>query len=255
MAPSSMRWSWIALGAGAYVAFAIASLPAATAYHWFAPEQLRLAGISGTAWSGSAELGSVPGLAMRELRWRLNPGALLLGRVTGRFEARLADGFVTTNATATASRVRFEDARAGATLATLSRLLPLGDARAELGLSLDELVLADGWPVDAVGTARIGGLAVPPLLDASGQLIEIGSFAVTLTGSGGQGLVGTVDDTSGPLEVADGVLSLGADRRYALRGRVRARSEASEELVRGVEMMTGEPDVDGLRPFEFLGSL
>lgn len=253
-----MRWSWIALGAGAYLAFTLATVPASTAYHWLAPDALRLSGISGTVWSGSAALGSVPGLPLRDVSWRLSAGPLLLGRLSGELEARLAEGFVNTSVNATPSRVQLENARASTQLATIRDVLPLpiGDAAAELSLSLERFVLVDDWPVNAVGTVRIGRLVVPPLISASeGPLVDVGSFTIELTDSGGDGLVGTVRDDGGPLEIAEGTLRLGTDRRYELSGLVRPRASASEELVQGVGMMTGEPDADGLHAFEFTGSL
>lgn len=251
-----MRRSWIALGAGAYIAFALASFPAAVAYHWFAPEALRLSGISGTAWSGSAALGSVPGLALTDLRFSLSAPSLLLGRLAGRLEARLDDGFVDAGAVATFGRLRLEGVQVSTRVATLAGFVPIGDARGALSISLDELVLVDGWPVNAIGSVRIGQLAVPPLVSTRGTgLVEIGSFTIELMDSGGQGIVGTLDDTGGPLEVVDGTLTLDLDRRYELRGLVRARENASEELVQGVTMMTREPNADGLRPFDFPGSL
>lgn len=258
MAVKTMRWSWVALGAGAYLAFAVASFPATTAYHWFAPDELRLSGISGTAWSGRAELGSVPGLPLRDVHWRLSAGSLLIARLAGNFEARLADGFVNARAVATLSRLRLENVRASTRLATLRDILPLpiGDAQAELGLSLDRFVLDDGWPVNAVGTLRIGGLAVPPLLDAGGGgLIDVGNFTIEFADSGNQGLVGTLDDDGGPLEIADGMLELGLDRRYLVSGLARTRPDAADPLVQGVTMMTSEPNAEGWRRFEFPGSL
>lgn len=252
----SLRLSWIALGAGAYLAFAIATLPAATAYHWFGPEPLRLSGLAGTIWSGSADLGSAEGLTFRDLRWNLHAGALLLGRLSADVEARLADGFVSTSLSAGVERARFRNLQATTRVATLSGLLPLGDARGNLSVSLDALELADGWPVNAVGTVRLAELAVPPLLSTSGgELVEIGSFSIELTDSGGQGIMGSFRDTAGPLEVTNGSLRLGLDRSYELRAQVRARAAASDELMQGVNLMTGEPGVEGMRPFEFSGSL
>lgn len=252
-----MRWSWIALGAGAYIAFAVASFPASTAYHWFAPAELRLSGVSGTAWSGGAALGSVPGLPMRDVRWNVSARSLLLGRVSAELEARLADGFVSTRAIASPSRVRLEDVRASTSLTTLSGLaLPVGDARAQLSLSLDEFVLVDGWPVNAIGTLRIADLAVPPLFTTSGtRLIALGSFVVELVDTEGSGIVGTLRDDGGPLEVTNGELRLDPDRSFVLRGLARTRSSASQALVDGVENMMPEPNADGMRPFEIPGSL
>jgi hypothetical protein len=74
------KWSWIALGAGAYAAFVVATFPAATAYRWLAPPEVRLASVDGTVWSGTAALGSMPGLPLRDIRWNLSALPLLLGR-------------------------------------------------------------------------------------------------------------------------------------------------------------------------------
>lgn len=254
-----MRWSWIALGAGAYLAFTLATLPAATAYHWLAPEPLRLSGFSGTVWSGGAALGSVPGLAFREARWNLRPAALLLGRLEGDFEARLADGFVSTHAVARPGRVVLEDVQGSTNLSTLRGLLPLaGDATARLSVQFDRFVVVDGWPVNALGTLRIGTLAVPPFtgLDGGGSgLIEVGSFALEFSDTDDEGLMATVTDTGGPLEVTESQLSLGPDRRYLLRGLARPRDNAAPELVQGLEFLASGTGPGGAHQFEFEGSL
>jgi hypothetical protein len=52
-------WHWVALGIGAYFAFAVSSFPAGTAYAWFAPAGLQLDGLEGTLWSGRAAAGNV----------------------------------------------------------------------------------------------------------------------------------------------------------------------------------------------------
>lgn len=254
-----MRWSWIALGAGAYLAFTLATLPAATAYHWLAPGPLRLSGLSGTAWSGGAALGSVPGLAFREARWSLEPAALLLGRLEADFEAQLADGFVSTRAIARPGRVVLEDVQASTNISTLRGLLPFaGDAAARLSARFDRFVIVDGWPVNAVGTLRIGELAVPPFTGLGGGspgLIDIGSFVLEFSDTDDAGLMATVADTGGPLEVTEAQLSLGPDRRYLLRGLARPRASASSELVQGLEFLASGSGPEGGHRFEFEGSL
>src|SRR5690606_26175100 len=93
------RYAWIALGLGAYIAFALSTFPAAAAYRWFAPPELRLAGVEGTVWSGRAALASAGDFPMRDLRWNIDAPPLLLGRVVGRARAALAEGFVETEVT------------------------------------------------------------------------------------------------------------------------------------------------------------
>jgi len=249
------RVSWLALGIGAYLAFTIALFPASTAYRWFAPPELRLAAISGTVWSGGAALGSIPGLPLRDVRWDLDAWPLVLGRLTGDFEARLADGFVSGRVSASASRVRFADLQASTSLPTLRELLPLNDTRGLVSISLEELELRDAWPVNALGNLRLGQLEVAPLLPTAGAgLIPLGNYEVLFLDSDGQGIRAQLQDTGGPLD-ASGMLTLSLDRSYSLEGLVRARPDAPSELAQGLAIMTGEPDAEGRRPFALTGSL
>lgn len=249
------RLAWLALGLGAYLAFVISLFPAATAYRWFAPPALRLAGITGTIWRGGAALGSVPGLPLSDLRWDLDIWPLFVGRLAGEFEARLADGFVNGRVSASSSRLDFTDLQASTTLLTLRGLLPLNDTQGLISVSLSRLELREGWPVSAIGILRIGQLEVAPLIPTGGpELIALGNYEARFVDNDGQGIRAELGDTGGPLE-ASGVLSLGLDRTYALEGAVRARVDAPEMLTQGLAIMTGEPDAEGRRPFTLTGSL
>jgi hypothetical protein len=249
------RWSWLALGLGAYLAFTLSFFPAATAYRWFAPDELRLSAITGTVWSGGAALGSIPGLPMRDLRWNLGAWSLLALRASGDFEARLADGFIRSRFSASRTSIALDALQASTSLPTLSGLLPLNDTQGLVSVDLERLELRDGWPVELLGLLRINNLQVVPLLPTQSQgLIELGNYEVQFIDTGGQGLIGDLRDTGGPLETS-GRLALGLDRTYTLEGVIRAREEASSDLVQGLQFMTGEPDPEGQRPFSFTGSL
>lgn len=249
------KWSWLALGAGAYLAFVIASFPAAVAYRWLAPPELRLAAVDGTVWSGTAALGSVPGLPLRDIRWTLSAWPLVLGRAAASFEARLADGFVRGDAVATMSRVVLSNLQTSTRLQTLAGLLPVSDTGGLVSVDVSEIELEDGWPVRLLGTLRVSELEVAPLLPTqSGGLIALGSYEIDFVEAAEGELQGSLVDRGGPLEVS-GRIALGLDRSYVLEGLVRARPEASEDLVRGLEIMTGEPDSQGRRPFNLTGSL
>lgn len=249
------KGSWIALGIGAYLAFVIATFPADVAYRWFAPPELRLAAISGTVWSGSAALGSVAGLSMRDVLWNVSAWPLVLGRASGRFEARLADGFARGEASATMSRIVLRNVQASTPLQALVGLLPLHDTSGQVSVDLPRLELERGWPVRVVGTLRVNELEVAPLLPTqAGGPIPLGSYEIEFVDADGDGVQGRVTDRGGPLEV-NGRVALGADRGYELEAHVSARPEASQDLVRGLEIMTGEPDASGRRPFNMSGSL
>lgn len=249
------RWSWIALGAGAYLAFLLATFPASAAYRWFAPPELRMSGVAGTVWSGSASLASMNGLPLRDLRWNLSAWPLLLGRAHAVFETRLEDGFVRGESVATVSYIALRNLQVSTRLQTLAALLPVQDTRGAVSLDVTSLVIEDGWPVELVGLARAAQIEVAPLFPTqNGGLILLGSYEVEFAPTDSGRISGRVRDSGGPLEVS-GTVMVDADRSYVLEGVVRPRSEASPDIVRGLEFMTGEPDESGWRSFSLTGSL
>lgn len=249
------KLSWLALGFGAYLAFAVATVPAATAYRWFAPDMLRLSGLSGTVWSGGAALGSLPGLPLHDLRWRLEGWPLLRGHLSGNVEARLAEGFVSADAVVAPSAIRLRNVRASTSLPVLRSLLPILGTQGMVSLALDQLRLRDGFVDGVMGTLRLNDLRVPPLMAPQGAgLIPLGNYEVQFHDSENTAVAATIHDAGGPLEV-DASLTLTRGRAYTLEGRLRARPDASNELVQGLDLMTSEPDADGFRSFMLDGSL
>lgn len=241
---------WIALGAGAYLVFAIALFPADVAHRWFAPDEFRLSGVQGTVWSGSAALGSAGPLGFHGIQWQVRPWTVLLARPGGSFETGFGDGFLQADVRAGPGAVSLTAVRAGFSLSALASALPIAGISGQVSLELAELIVRDGWPTSAEGELRLGRITVPPLV--GNDPIVLGNYNVTL--SGGDGLQGLFEDRGGPLQVR-GSASLTAAGQYEVEGVVRARPEANAALTRGVELLTGDPDDAGLRAFSFTGSL
>lgn len=249
------RWSWAALGLGAYVAFTLAMFPAGTALRWLAPPDVAFAGVAGTLWSGSAASCSFAGFTAESLRWRVRPAAFLLGRVSADVEARIPDGFIAGNITASPGTVRFGNLRGATSLPALAALLPVRGMRGQASVQLETLVLEDGWPTQAVGEVRLAGLEVTPLIpDGSGALLPLGDYTLTLLPSSAGEIAATVVDNGGPLEV-EGTLRLDAARTYTIDALVKPRPNAPEMLVEGLAFMTTEPNAEGRRRLNLTGSL
>lgn len=250
----SSRFPLLALGVGAYLAFAIASFPASIATRWFAPDPLALAGTEGTIWRGTVDYGGFDGLAFSDLRWQLHPAALLTGRLSLSLEARLNDGFVRTGLTVSGGRIRVRDLSGTTNLATLDGALPLTGVHGNVSLQLDELELVDGWPVAATGTVRVANLSAPPVIPVPGiTSVALGNYSARLTTSGQAGIAAIVNDDGGPLEL-EGRADLGNDRTYSLAARIRPRADATLELVEGLKIMA-PPGPDGWHSIEFGGPL
>lgn len=249
------RWSWLAVGIGAYIAFTLATFPAGVALRWFAPPGVTFAGVAGTLWSGSAATCTVQGFTVQALRWRLRPASLLLGRVAANVDARIPDGFVRGDVIASASSVRFSDLTGATSLPALQSVLPVRGLRGQASVALESLVLENGWPAVAVGQIKLGKLESLPLIpDGQGAYVPLGDYTVTLVEAPEGELAATFVDNGGPLEV-QGTAKLDDRRNYSIDALVEPRAGAPEMLVKGLDIMAAEPDAEGRRRLNLTGSL
>jgi len=246
----------IALGVATFLAVAIMRLPAAIAYRWFAPPDVRLAAVAGTVWQGSAAQGAVGGIAFSDLSWRLNPLALLTGKLALIVDGvRIGNGSARAQLTASGSEADITVVDLLMDLEPFRNVLALGDVRGQVSTRELHVRIVEGWPVAAEGDVRIGGLAVPPLIPVAGvQRVELGNFRAEFTANDSPGIVTLINDEGGPLELT-GSFRLTPDRAYELDTRIRPRSDASDVLVQGLELVSGEPDADGWRRFRQPGTL
>ena len=245
------RWSWLALGVGAYLAFALSTFPAGTAVRWFVPPPVALNGIQGTVWSGSAANGAIGGLPVQDVRWHVRPWTLLTGRVGANVEARLADGFLNTGITASTSRVQFNDLRGGTSLATVALMLPVRGMRGQASVALSSLELENGWPARILGELKLAALEVP---NGNSNSLPLGDYTVTFGEAPARSIAARFVDNGGPLEVA-GTLVVGPAREYTFDALIKPRNGASKDLVDGLNIMTADPDSDGRHRLTLTGSL
>lgn len=243
--------SWkgpLVAGAATLVVGLVVTLPARVVHGWFAPPALKLAGIEGTAWDGSATEATVGGAYLRNLSWSFRPLALFTGKLGYRLEAEPAGGFLETDvAVAATGNVNIATLRAALPLAVLQGALPLGDVSGNVTLSLANVELVDGWPTRIEGSAGVAGLLVRPLAPS-----PLGDFRAEFQTADGN-VVGAVEDLRGMLDVV-ATLTLTPERGYALVGRVGPTASASDAVVSQLRFL-GTADERGLREFRIEGSL
>lgn len=245
------RWSWLALGVGAYLAFALSTFPAGTAVSWFVPAPVALNGIQGTVWSGSAASGTIGGLPVQDVRWHVRAWTLLTGRVGANVEARLADGFLNTGLTASTSRVQFNDLRGGTSLATVALMLPVRGMRGQASFALSSLELENGWPAHILGELKLAALEIA---NGNSNPVPLGDYTVTFGEAPERSIAARFVDNGGPLEVA-GTLVVSPAREYTFDALIKPRDGAPQQLVDGLNVMTAEPNSDGRRRLTLTGSL
>jgi hypothetical protein len=137
------------------------------------------------------------------------------------------------------NKLTLSGARASVSLASLDAFLPLNGVVGNLSLALDEIELIDGWPAAVTGTARVTGLAGPPLFPVQGvSILQLGDFFARLQSIGEGEIVASVNDEGGPLELTDGQVSLRPDRSYRLAATIKPRADAHRVLVEGLQILS-----------------
>jgi len=222
--------------------------PARIAYRWMPPPLLKVSGISGTVWHGSAAEGMAGHVYVSNLSWRFRPLALLRGKLAAVVSAESAFGFLEAEIAVTpADALILSNINGTLYLQSFEDSFQLAGFRGDLHLQLSELVIRDGIPVRATGSVSLQGLAAPLL---SSQ--PIGDFRAELQ-TDDTGIVGSVEDLSGALQVA-GVIRLGLDRTYSFIGQVAASPQAPEQIRQQIQML-GSANARGQREFRIEGQL
>jgi general secretion pathway protein N len=238
-----------AAGIAAFVLALLVTMPARVAYHWFAPAELKLSGISGSVWNGRAAEGAAGGIYFADLAWRFRPASLLTGRAACSVSARPAGGLLEAEVAIGlgGGSMRLRDLEAALPLDIFSSVVPMEGVDGNLGLDFARVAFEDGFPTDAEGTLRIMNLVLRPL---SGR--ALGDYRAILQ-TGDDGITGTVEDVSGVLDLA-GTAVLRRDRSYTFSGQVAATPDAPSAVVEQLRFL-GSPDAQGRREFRFEGSL
>ncbi len=162
-----------------FVVIVAATLPAATAYRHAESrlQPLRLQGLAGTLWNGSATQASVYALPLGDLRWTLDPWATLSLGARGDVALNGRDLQASAHVDATRDRIRLTTAKARLPAAVLSPALDIPSLVlvGELDLQLDALEIREGLVQSANGAlvwrnAGVSGAAEARFADVTVQL-------------------------------------------------------------------------------------
>lgn len=244
----------IATGVGCFVVFALAFIPARVISGIVPAEAAKLTDMSGTLWSGNVQSVEVGGIQLRDVNWELHAFALLIGRLSLTIDAKWGSGYVRGDVGAgIGGSLRFRDVQVLGPLAPVLRQLNLGGSGGDLAIEVAALDIADEWPTQIVGSARVARVPLN-MLGIPGGTSGNYSIEFDIEDVADDGVIpGVLSDDGGPLEVF-GELRLTPPRDYAIQARVKARPEAPAELANGL-MLVGPKTPDGSHEFEMAGSL
>jgi general secretion pathway protein N len=239
---------FIAAGAATFIAGIILMFPARAAYTWFAPPEVRLSGISGTIWRGSATEGNAGGMYLRDLRWRFSPLSIFRANLVYAIETATAFGTINCDAGVTLSGnivIRNLDSRFS--LQEFRNQFQLQGFDGSLNLQLESLVLHDGVPIEAHGRVRLENLMARQLSPN-----VIGDYQADFT-SDDSSIIGSVEELGGVLDVA-GKITIDNDRNFSFIGKIAALPDAPSGLTDQLQLL-GPADDRGYREFRIEGQL
>lgn len=226
----------------------LVTFPARLAYRWFAPPDFQLSGITGSVWSGAATEGMASGAYIRDIRWRLQPAALLTGKLAFATSANPASGTMNADvAVGIGGSLTLSNLRGNVPLDLVHNAFQQAGISGDVSLEFSDLVLENGVPVAATGQITVESFFARDL--SAGVLGDYRADFQTTDGS----ISARVEDIAGVLEIA-GVITINPDRSYSLVGDVAARPGAPPSIEQQLRFL-GSADERGLRPFRFEGRL
>ena len=199
-------------------------------------------------WSGRAAEGRAGGAYVRDVSWQFVPGALLSGQLAFRTSSNPGAGTMLVEvAVSPNGALTLSDLSGGLPLDLVHPAFQQNGIRGDVTLQFTRIVILDGVPIAADGSVTVSDFFVRDL-----SASQIGDFRAEFQSTDG-GIVGSVEDTSGVLDVA-GTVSLNPDRSYSFTGLVAATATAPPSVVSSLQFL-GSANAQGQHEFRFEGQL
>jgi len=209
----------------------IIMLPARLAVHWFAPSEVAISGIQGSAWSGSVSEASVAGIYLRDVRWKFAPLRLFTGALSFRLSATPVSGFVETDVSVGfGGAVSLTGVSASLPLALFADVIGVRGLQGSGSFKFERVQIVEGLAIVADGTMQIDNLVVPIVGRDS-----LGGYKAEFF-TQNNGISASIEDTDGVVDLA-GSLQLRTDRSYEFIAEVIAKPETPEGVRRQLRFL------------------
>jgi len=221
----------IAVGALTLILGLIIKLPARLAVHWFAPPEVAISNIQGSAWSGRASEASVVGVYVRDVRWDFSPLQLFTGRFSYQVSAAPVSGFIETDMSVGFSgAMTLSDLKASLALELFAEAIGIPGLQGSGSFQFDQLEIVDGLAVVADGTLQVADLVVPIVSRDS-----LGGYKVEFF-TENDGISASIEDSDGVVDLA-GSLQIKADRSYEFIAEVVALPQTPAGVRRQLQFL------------------
>jgi hypothetical protein len=238
----------ITVGILALILGLIIKMPARLAVHWFAPSEIAISDIKGSAWSGSAGEASVAGIYLRDVQWDFSPLQLFTGALSYRVSATPVSGFIETDMSIGSSgALTLTDLRASLPLELFAGAIGIRGLQGSGSFQFDRLKIVDGLAVVADGTLQVANLVVPIVGRDS-----LGGYRLDFF-TEDNGISASIEDNDGVVELA-GSLQVRADRSFEFVAAVITLPQTPEGVRRQLQFLP-PPDARGQQELRLEGVL
>ena len=226
----------------------ILQFPAITAINSINKNNLKVNGVNGTIWKGSASEISSNEIYLRQTKWKIAPSELLKGNLTFDISTYPFNGQLKFNLILDLmNNLRATDIKGNFPNDILEIIAPFLGVSSEIDMNIKSLSLNNKGINQLEGQVLLNNLVMKGISNR-----VLGSYKIDLFERNGE-IYGSIDDISGEVDIA-ATMSLTLSGKYIIDGAVSEKQNTSNQ-VRTILSFLGTQNEDGQRSFRFEGEI
>ena len=226
----------------------ILQFPAITAINSINKNNLKVNGVNGTVWKGSASEISSNEIYLRQTKWKIVPSELLKGNLTFDISTYPYNGQLKFNLILDLmNNLRATDIKGNFPNDILEIIAPFLGVSSEIDMNIKSLSLNNKNINQLEGQILLNNLVMKGISNR-----VLGNYKIDLFERNGE-IYGSIDDISGEVDIA-ATMSLTLSGKYIIDGAVSAKQNTSNQ-VRTILSFLGTENENGQRSFRFEGEI
>ena len=226
----------------------ILQFPAITVINSINKNNLKVNGVNGTIWKGSASEISSNEIYLRQTKWKIAPSELLKGNLTFDISTYPFNGQLKFNLILDLmNNLRATDIKGNFPNDILEIIAPFLGVSSEIDMNIKSLSLNNKGINQLEGQVLLNNLVMKGISNR-----VLGSYKIDLFERNGE-IYGSIDDVSGEVDIA-ATMSLTLSGKYIIDGAVSEKQNTSNQ-VRTILSFLGTQNEDGQRSFRFEGEI
>ena len=226
----------------------ILQFPAITVINSINKNNLKVNGVNGTVWKGSASEISSNEIYLRQTKWKIVPSELLKGNLTFDISTYPYNGQLKFNLILDLmNNLSATDIKGNFPNDILEIIAPFLGISSEINMNIKSLSLNNKGINQLEGQILLNNLVMKGISNR-----VLGSYKIDLFERNGE-IYGSIDDISGEVDIA-ATMSLTLSGKYIIDGAVSAKQNTSNQ-VRTILSFLGAENENGQRSFRFEGEI